>query len=77
MIICLSGFTNFSQSGLDALTFDVFQGNPTPINIGLAGIGFVIGVMLVTYVWIKERTWKGKAAINSTDDERLRLIPEE
>ena len=77
MIICISGMTNFSQYGLDALSSKVFHSNPTPINIGLACSGFVIGVMLVVYVWTMERIIKERAKLEGTDDEHLRLITEE
>jgi len=76
MIICFSGITNFSQYGLDALSSKVFHGNPTPINIGFTCSGFVIGVILVAYVWIMERNIKGKMALNGTYDDHLRLIAE-
>lgn len=49
-IICVSGLLTFAQSGLQALTHEVFHDNPTPINLSLAGLGLVVGVALVTYV---------------------------
>jgi hypothetical protein len=76
MIICLSGLVNFSQYGLDALTFGPFNGNPIPINIILASLGFMIGSVLVTYVLWMERALKGLQVHNDAEPERQRLLPE-
>ncbi|KAJ5691944.1 hypothetical protein N7462_001367 [Penicillium macrosclerotiorum] len=54
-IICISGIVNFSQYGLDVLTHSVFSENPTPINIGLAIAGFIIGWVVVTFVALAGR----------------------
>jgi hypothetical protein len=52
-IICFSGLVNLSQTGIDALTKSTFHGNPIPVNATLAGLGFIIGVALVTYVTVQ------------------------
>ncbi|KAF2120171.1 MFS transporter-like protein Fmp42 [Lophiotrema nucula] len=52
-IICLSGLVNLMQTGIDALTKSRFNGNPIPVNSALALAGFVIGLVLVTYVTVQ------------------------
>ncbi|PWY78085.1 MFS transporter Fmp42 [Aspergillus sclerotioniger CBS 115572] len=65
LIICLAGFGNFAQAGLDALTFRVFDRNPTPINAFLTGTTFLVGVVMVVYVF-----WEaGKMAAASKANE--------
>lgn len=59
-IICLAGLLNFSQSGLDYLFHDTFNGNPTPVNVMLFTLGLLIGVCLVAYVAIKSRLMRTK-----------------
>ncbi|KAF7592131.1 hypothetical protein BBP40_000679 [Aspergillus hancockii] len=53
LIICLSGFGNFAQAGLDALTFKLFHRNPIPVNLILTLITSLVGVSLVGFVWWK------------------------
>lgn len=57
-IIALSGVINFSQTGIVALTKEVFGGNPVPVNLGLAGMGLVIGVAIVVFVAVQGRREK-------------------
>jgi hypothetical protein len=73
----LSGIVNFSQSGIDALTLVKFHGNPTPVNITLAGAGFVVGSVLVAFVWYEGKIVAQRQLRDSEDAERERLIPEE
>ena len=75
--MCLSGLVNFSQYGLDALTHGLFRGNPIPINIALAGAGFVAGSVLVAFVRMKGGDAKPKELERGTPYERERLLPEE
>ncbi|KAB8227631.1 hypothetical protein ETB97_008438 [Aspergillus alliaceus] len=75
-IICFSGFVNFAQYGLDYLTHGPFRGNPIPINASLATAGLIIGVALVTFVYVAERRWREEKQAEC-DEERQRLIPEE
>ncbi|KAF3764944.1 MFS general substrate transporter [Cryphonectria parasitica EP155] len=57
-IICLSGLFNFSQSGLDYLFHQTFQGDPVPVNVILLSAGFVVGLAMVVYVGYKARGLK-------------------
>jgi hypothetical protein len=61
LIICLSGLLNFSQSGLDVLFHETFNGNPVPVDIMLLVIGLVIGVALVVFVAAQLRKMHQKA----------------
>ncbi|KAF5020697.1 hypothetical protein F66182_7259 [Fusarium sp. NRRL 66182] len=61
LIICLSGLLNFSQSGLDVLFHQTFNGNPVPVDIMLLTIGLAIGVALVVFVASQLRTMRQKA----------------
>ncbi|KAI2628960.1 major facilitator superfamily transporter [Xylaria nigripes] len=54
-IICLAGLLNFSQSGLDYMFHEVFDGDPVPVNLFLLSLGLLIGVYLVLYVSLKTR----------------------
>ncbi|KAJ9231260.1 hypothetical protein DTO166G5_6882 [Paecilomyces variotii] len=76
-IICLSGIVNFSQYGLNALTYKTFHGDPIPINIGLVVGGFVIGVILVTFVHVEGYRIRRRQLEEEAEEERERLIPEE
>lgn len=55
LIICLSGFSNFAQSGVDALTHGTFKDDPVPVNVILLVTAFVAGVTLVAFVWSQSR----------------------
>lgn len=59
-IICLSGLVNFSQSGLDYLLHQTFKGDPIPVNVLLMGLGFIVGVALVSYVGYQARGLRRK-----------------
>ncbi|KAG8164826.1 hypothetical protein KVR01_005101 [Diaporthe batatas] len=59
-IICLSGLFNFSQSGLDYLLHQTFEGDPVPVNLILLSLGLVIGVSMVLYVGYRSRGLKRK-----------------
>jgi uncharacterized membrane protein len=74
-IICLSGIANFSQYGLDALTHRTFDGNPIPINAALAVAGFIVGMLLVIFVFVSVRKLREQG--QADDDERERLLLEE
>ncbi|KAL1964556.1 hypothetical protein VTN77DRAFT_6853 [Rasamsonia byssochlamydoides] len=50
LIICLAGISNFAQTGLDALTFEVFDRNPIPVNAILTVAVIVVGTALVSFV---------------------------
>ena len=71
LIICISGLCNFSQSGLDALTHRVFNGDPVPVNIILMSSVFAVGVVMVGYVYRKSqamaREWLEEEAEDATE----------
>ncbi|KAF2212092.1 hypothetical protein CERZMDRAFT_98006 [Cercospora zeae-maydis SCOH1-5] len=72
-IICFSGLINLSQPLIDAANHEVFHDNPIPINIVLASLGLIIGVVLVAYVWTQGR----QIEINNQKmDETTLLLPE-
>ena len=81
-IICLSGLFTFTQSALQALVHDVFEDDPEPINLGLATLGLVLGVVLVMYVDIegqelqRQKAMQAAQAAASTNnvDDRTRLL---
>ncbi|KFY49429.1 hypothetical protein V496_10030 [Pseudogymnoascus sp. VKM F-4515 (FW-2607)] len=76
-IIFISGIANFSQYGIDALTSGPLDGNPTPVNIALAGAGFVVGSVLVAFVWIKGKELERPQPSDDEEADRQRLISEE
>jgi Major Facilitator Superfamily len=55
LVIALAGICNFLQTGLDALTFKVFDRNPIPANVILTAFTAIAGFFLVTYVSTKAR----------------------
>ncbi|KAK7416108.1 hypothetical protein QQX98_005436 [Neonectria punicea] len=55
LIICLSGLFNFSQSGLDVLFHQTFNGNPVPVDVMLLLLGLLVGVALVSFVAVQLR----------------------
>ncbi|PYH86876.1 MFS general substrate transporter [Aspergillus uvarum CBS 121591] len=70
LIICLAGLGNFAQAGLDALTFTVFDRDPTPVNALLTITTFLVGVALVIFVsWQARRMAanRGKAGAAATN----------
>ncbi|EED14233.1 MFS transporter, putative [Talaromyces stipitatus ATCC 10500] len=69
-IICISGIISFAQTGLDALTQGTLKGNPTPINIALAVLTFIIGTILVVFVKVESRRWLAEGA----ESERQGLL---
>ncbi len=70
---------NLSQYGIDSLTLEAFHGNPTPVNVVLAAVGFGVGAVLVVFVWYEGKiVGVGGARRDShPDPERRPLIPEE
>lgn len=54
-IVCFSGAAIFCQSGLQALVHSVFEEDPGPMNLWLAGFGLIVGVCLVMYVDMQGR----------------------
>ncbi|CAH0047899.1 unnamed protein product [Clonostachys solani] len=58
LIICLSGLLNLSQSGLDILLHETFQGDPVPVDLILLSLGLAVGISLVSYVALQLRKIK-------------------
>ncbi|KAK5113458.1 hypothetical protein LTR85_010886 [Meristemomyces frigidus] len=75
-IICFSGLVNLFQPAIDALNFELFGGNPIPINILLAVLGFIFGVILVVFVLVQGRRVQQKQAKEDAEAERRRGVPE-
>lgn len=66
-IVCFSGAAIFCQSGLQALVHSVFEEDPGPMNLWLAGFGLIVGVCLVMYVDMQGRQVRQEQA---EQDER-------
>ncbi|KAK0971914.1 hypothetical protein LTS01_015184 [Friedmanniomyces endolithicus] len=75
-IICLSGLVNLFQPAIDALTYEALDGNPIPVNVVLAALGFIFGVILVVYVRLRGRIVRKKQAREDAQVERMNMIPE-
>lgn len=73
-ITCISGITQLSQSGLDALTHGPLHNNPIPINATLGGLGALVGVILTVFVAVKGKSFAEKKTEMEADDERERLL---
>jgi hypothetical protein len=76
-IICVSGLINFSQIGLDSLTYGPFHDNPIPVNTILTVAGFVVGAALVSFTWIAGRRKVLEQQQEDAAYERESLIAEE
>ncbi|KAI1190055.1 major facilitator superfamily domain-containing protein [Nemania serpens] len=66
-IICLAGLFNFSQSGLDYATHEIFGDQPAPVNVVLLVTGAVIGICLVGNVFIESRRLRMKREAGYTN----------
>ncbi|PHH74200.1 hypothetical protein CDD83_4598 [Cordyceps sp. RAO-2017] len=75
-IICAAGLVNAFQSALDSLMYGPLGGNPTPINMALAGAGTVVGAFFAAFVAIKSRRWRESSQQGSLS-ERLSLIQDD
>jgi len=75
-IICSSGVVNFAQYGLDYLTHIQFKGNPVPVNILFTASSLVVGVPLVTFVYIAGKRLQEQES-TEPEIERRRLISED
>lgn len=75
LIICLAGLLNFSQSGLDALTYRQFGGDPFPVNVALLSVAVVVGVALVLFVWRKSRVVTKHHLQEEAEEAEERLLP--
>ena len=80
-MICLSGFSLFSQPALQALVHNVFYEDPGAVNLYLAGAALLIGLALIMYVDAKPRDSNesipflaANAGTMDIDDERRSLL---
>lgn len=73
-MICISGLLTFTQSALQALTHDVFDENPTPVNLALTCMLLLSGVLLVGYVAAASRIVQQDIV---DEDERRSLMPQD
>lgn len=64
LLICVAGVGNFAQIGLDALTLKRFGGDPVPVNVGLTGLGAVLGGGLVGLGWWWSLGCPGESGVN-------------
>ncbi|MCJ1296119.1 hypothetical protein MMC34_007684 [Xylographa carneopallida] len=76
LIICLAGLFNFLQSALDALRFKQFHGDPVPVNVILLVGVFIVGSVLVYYVYRKTQEMKRDYLEDEAEHAVERTIPE-
>ena len=76
LIICLAGLFNFLQSALDALRYKQFHGDPIPVNIILLVSVFVVGCLLVYYVYRKTQEMKRDYLEDEAEHAVERTMPE-
>ena len=76
LIICLAGLGNFSQAGLDALTHKTFDNDPIPVNVLLLSVAFVVGVVLVGFVWRKSYSMGRQKLEEEAEEATEVLMPE-
>src|SRR5881275_1680953 len=75
LIICLAGLFNFSQSGLDALTYKVFNRDPRVVNVMLLVMAFLVGSGLVSYVTVKSRSLRRELLADEAENARPVPMP--
>jgi hypothetical protein len=75
LIICLAGLFNFLQTPLDAITHNVFDRNPVPINLILLAIALTVGTTLTAFVWHKSRDLNKVQLSQEADAASERLMP--
>lgn len=77
-IICFSGLVNLLQPAIDAMSHEVYHNNPIPVNVILAGLAFIFGVLLVAYVaWQGRRVREQQAQEDFETDSILQSIAED
>lgn len=76
-IIAMSGAINLTQPLIDAMDHDWFDDDPIPVNAVLAGLGFVIGVLLVGYVYVQGGRVRKEHLEQEEEWRRNSIIPEE
>jgi hypothetical protein len=58
---------NLFQPAIDAMSHEVFQDNPLPLNTLLAGVAVVIGTVLVLYVIVQGRKVMKEHAVEDAE----------
>jgi hypothetical protein len=66
---------NFSQSGLDALTHQVFRNDPIPVNVMLLSVALLIGIALVAFVYKKSHKILRDNIEEQAEEAREQLMP--
>ena len=74
-IICLAGLFNFSQSGLDALTHVVFNGNPVPVNLILLSAALLVGCALCVYVGVRAYQMRREGLVHEAEWTSETIMP--
>ncbi|MCJ1326758.1 hypothetical protein MMC10_003423 [Thelotrema lepadinum] len=76
LIICISGLFNLAQSALDALRFQGFDNDPVPVNVILLVMVFVVGALLVAYVYAQSRKLKRDMLEEEAEDAEETTMPD-
>ena len=75
LIICLAGLFNFLESPLDAATYILFNRDPTPVNVILLSVAFVVGSALVSFVYVRSRNIRRDLLEDEAEGAREALMP--
>ncbi len=75
LIICLAGLFNFMETPLDAATQVRFHRDPVPVNVILLSLALVVGIMLVTYVYMRSRNLRRDILEDEAEGAREALMP--
>jgi MFS family permease len=75
LIICLAGLFNFTQSGLDAVTHMVFNGDPVPVNSILLSAALVVGTALCGFVGYRAYQMKRENLVHEAEWTRETIMP--
>ena len=75
LLVCLAGLFNFSQAGFDNLTHGPFKNNPIPVNVLLLSVAVVVGIALVSYVWIRSYNIERERLEEEAEGAHETLIP--
>lgn len=75
VIICFAGVFNLLQATLDKSTHQVFNGNPTPINIMLLSATVLIGVIFLTYIRTQLKGIQRKQLEASANQAVVEVMP--
>jgi hypothetical protein len=75
LIICLAGLFNFTQSGLDAVTHMVFNGDPVPVNSILLSAALVVGTALCGFVGYRAYQMRREILVHEAEWTRETIMP--